>query len=142
MAMASFMGVFGLLLYLCIILVPIALLIVLQVWLCRKGGKLGLILPVLSLLISLVMVLGLAGFSREITGESYLMTDEYGQVIEHHEEHVEHTVPLTPGTVAAVAVLFLAANIPTVVFGGIWLHYKNRRDFKDDLKRMKIEDLE
>ena len=38
--------------------------------------------------------------------------------------------------------MFLVSNIPTVVFGGIWLYYKNRRDFKDDLKKMKIEDLE
>ena len=35
-------------------LVPIALLVVLQVWLCRKGRRLGLILPVLSLLFSLL----------------------------------------------------------------------------------------
>ena len=43
-------GVFGALL-------PFALLVVLQVWLCRKSARLGLILPVLSLLLSLVLVL-------------------------------------------------------------------------------------
>ena len=36
---------------------------------------------------------------------------------------------------------FLVSNIPTVVFGGIWLHYKGRRDTQDDLKRMRVEDL-
>ena len=35
----------------------------------------------------------------------------------------------------------LVSNIPTVVFGGIWLHYKGRRDTQDDLKRMRVEDL-
>ena len=42
----------------------------------------------------------------------------------------------------SAVLLFLVGNIPTVVLGGIWLHYKNRRDFQDDLKKMKIEDLE
>ena len=58
----------------------------------------------------------------------------------HHQE--EHLVSLTPGAVGALVGLFLVGNIPTVVFGGIWLHYKSRRDFQDDLKKMKIEDLE
>ena len=49
---------------------------------------------------------------------------------------------VTAVTVASVVLLFLVANIPTVVFLGIWLHYKNRRDFQEDLKKMKIEDLE
>ena len=41
------------------------------------------------------------------------------------------------------AVIFLGSlNIPTLIFGGIWLHYKNRKDLRDDLKRMRIEDLE
>ena len=35
-AVGLFAGVFSLLIYLCIILVPVALLVVLQVWLCKK----------------------------------------------------------------------------------------------------------
>ena len=58
----------------------------------------------------------------------------------HHQE--ERQVNITPGAVGALAGLFLVCNIPTVAFGGIWLHYKNRRDFQDDLRKMKIEDLE
>ena len=41
-----------------------------------------------------------------------------------------------------IGILFPVTNIPTVVFGGIWLHYKGRRDTYEDLKRMRIEDLE
>ena len=128
------------------LLVPIALLVVLQVWLCRKSLKLGLILPILSFLLSLLMVLSLGTIQTVTTGGSYLVTED-GTYMEvpaqeggHHQE--EHHVSLTPGAVGALVGLFLVGNIPTVVFGGIWLHYKNRRDFQDDLKRMKIEDLE
>ena len=41
----------------------------------------------------------------------------------------------------AVGGIFLVCNIPTVVLGGIWLHYKNRRDFQDEIKKMNIQDL-
>lgn len=128
------------------LLVPIALLVVLQVWLCKKSLKLGLILPILSFLLSLLMVLSLGTIQTVSTGGSYLVTED-GTYIEvpaqeggHHQE--EHHVGLTPGAVGALVGLFLVGNIPTVVFGGIWLHYKSRRDFQDDLKKMKIEDLE
>ena len=38
--------------------------------------------------------------------------------------------------------IFLVANIPTIIFGGIWLYFKSRRDTLDDLQRMQIKDLE
>ena len=41
----------------------------------------------------------------------------------------------------AVGGIFLVCNIPTVVLGGIWLHYKNRRDFQNELNKMNIQDL-
>ncbi len=121
-----------------LVLIPVALLVVLQVWLCKKSKKLGLILPVLSFLMSLLLVLSM-GTVQTIGGGSVQITDEHGTVIQ--EEYRHHT-ELTPGAIGAIAAVFLVSNIPTVVFGGIWLHYKNRRDFQDDLKKMKIEDLE
>ena len=41
----------------------------------------------------------------------------------------------------SAVLLFLVGNIPTVVLGDIWLHYKNRRDFQDEIKKMNIQDL-
>lgn len=131
------------------LLVPVALLVVLQVWLCKKSLKLGLILPILSFLLSLLMVFSLGAVQTMTTAGStqVMVAAEDGTYIEvpaqeggHHRE--EHHVGLTPGAVGALVGLFLVCNIPTVVFGGIWLHYKSRRDFQDDLKKMKIEDLE
>lgn len=138
MAMASIMGVFGLIVYLFVIMLPIALLVALQVWLCRKGKRLGLILPGVSLALSLLLVFSIAAFGR-IGGGNLRLTDGNGNVIQ------EETVPasrLKAEEVVAVGLVFLVSNIPTVVFGGIWLHYKGRRDTLEDLKRMQIEDLE
>lgn len=146
MAMASVMGIFGLVLYLFIIMLPIALLVALQVWLCRKNVKLGMILPGLSLALSLVIVLSIVTLSRVNSfsgGGNLRVTDENGHVIQ------EEVIPAGEGrgseiglrTIAAAGVVFLVTNIPTVVFGGVWLHYKGRRDIQEDLKRMQIEDL-
>lgn len=141
MSFASPLIFFSAVLSLFFLLLPVALLVVLQVWLCKKSKKLGLILPILSFLLSLVMVLSVAGLQRMGGGASLLVTDEEGNVVQ--EEHTEfEPAPLTAGDVGAIAGVFLVSNIPTVVFGGIWLYYKNRRDFRDDLKKMKIEDLE
>lgn len=109
-----FIGVFGLIFYLFIIMLPVALLVALQVWLCRKSVKLGLILPCVSLALSLLLTLALV-FNMADAG---------------------------PRVLFAVAAIFLVTNIPTAVFGGIWLHYKGRRDTLEDLKKMRIEDLE
>lgn len=114
MAMASVGGMIGLVLFLFFILVPIGLLIAIQVWLCRKSTKLGLILPGITLTISLILTLVL----------------------------VLNMVDAGPRILIAVALVFLVTNIPTLVLGGIWLHYKGRRDTMEDLKKMRIEDLE
>ena len=107
-------GVVGLIFYLFAILLPVALLVALQVWLCKKSVKLGLILPGITLAVSLLLT---ALIAINLIGAG-------------------------PRNLIAMAVIFLVANIPTVVFGGIWLHFKGRQDTMDDLKRMKIEDLE
>lgn len=143
------MGIFGLILYIFILLVPIALLIALQVWLCKKGKRLGLILPGISLALSLVLVFSMAAFSTLTFGggntlvsggASYVGPDGQevpGQVEIREEKEVE----FHPRALIAAGAVFLVTNIPTAVFGGIWLHYKGRRDTVEDLKRMQIEDL-
>lgn len=168
MAMWFVFGVISLLIALISILLPVALVVALQVWLCRRKTRwLGLILPVLSFLFSLLLVFSLGAFGLIQTGSGGSMTlDENGQVvqqtitengmittydgegniIEQHpdpdaqekqaaqEEMFRHLLP-------SAVLLFLVGNIPTVVLGGIWLHYKNRRDFQDELNKMNIQDL-
>lgn len=146
MAMASVAGIFGLIIYLFVLMLPIALLVALQVWLCRKGTRLGLILPGISLALSLLLTLSLAGFGAVrggiVTGGANYVGPN-GQEVPAQtgaEERVE--VEFHPRTLIVAGVVFLVSNIPTAVFGGIWLHYKGRRDTLEDLKRMQIEDLE
>ena len=142
MAMASVAGVFGLIIYLFMLLLPIALLVALQVWLCKKSLKLGLILPGISLVLSLLLALtvGLSFGMLTRGGGTLTVRDETtGEIIQ--EEHYDSDWQFKPAALAGAGVLFLVSNIPTAVFGGIWLHCKGRRDTVADLKKMRIEDL-
>lgn len=137
-----------------VFMLPIALLVALQVWMCRKGKWLGLILPGISLALSLVMAFSMAAFSTLTVGGNTMVSGGAVQVPAQEEDYVESPaqegVPggerekteFHPEGLITAGVLFLVMNIPTVVFGGIWLHYKGRRDTLEDLKKMRIEDLE
>lgn len=144
MAVAGiFVGIVGLVFYLFMLLLPVALLIALQVWLCRKSVKLGMILPALSLTAAL-MLTGVIGLSVGVftrAGNTVTIRNETtGEIIS--QESYESEVYTAPRALLATGVVFLVTNIPTVTFGGIWLHYKGRRDTYEDLKKMRIEDLE
>ena len=169
MAMWFVFGVISLLIALISILLPVALVVALQVWLCRRKTRwLGLILPGLSFLFSLLLVFSVGAFGlinqggsvgtltleengqvvqQTITENGMITTyDGEGNIIEQHpdpdaqekqaaqEEIFRHLLP-------SAVLLFLVGNIPTVVLGGIWLHYKNRRDFQNELNKMNIQDL-
>lgn len=131
-----------------VMLVPVALLVALQVWLCRKSVKLGMILPGITLAMSLLLTLSLAAFGIAhggvVSGGATYMAPNGQEVPAQVGPVKEETfgMEFQPRTLAATGVVFLVANIPTAVFGGIWLHYKGRRDTYEDLKRMRIEDLE
>ena len=68
MSIANPMVWISILLSLFFLLLPVALLVVLQVWLCKKSKKLGLILPILSFLVSLLLVMcgGFTGRRRRL----------------------------------------------------------------------------
>ena len=160
MAIATLFGVVALPIVLIGILLPVALVLALQVWLCRRKNRwLGLILPGLSLAVSLLSLLSMLAF-RGAVGGSMTVT-ENGQVVEETvtengmttvydgEGNILDQYPdpdsqdgVGPEMALTAAGVFLVNNIPTVVLGGIWLHYKNRRDFQDEMKKMNIQDLE
>lgn len=99
---------FRVLFVLSILLLVTILLVALQIWLCKKGTELGLILPTISLILSVPMTIFVA-FNMVGTG---------------------------PRNILVIVATFLAANVLTIVFGGIWLHYKGRRT-----QRTQIEGL-
>jgi len=72
-------------------------------------------------------------------GASVQVTDGYGNVV---REEVAPRVEVSSIDLARVGAVFVIANIPTAVHGGIWMYWNKRRTEYDDLKKMSIEDLE
>lgn len=97
-----------------LLLILVALLVILQVWMCKKSLNLGLILPGIFLALGLLL-----------TG--IFAINAVGAMFEN---------------LLVLGGIFLVANVPTIIFGGIWLYFKSRRDTLDDLQRMQIKDLE
>ena len=121
MMMASIVTLPVLVFTMCLGLLPIALLVVLQVFLCRKSRKLGLILPILSLLLSFALTsVALINCVTPASASSMVTVDENGNVVEEVLPQPEFYPP-TGGEIAALIALFLTCNIPTAAFGGIWL---------------------
>ena len=153
MAMWSVLGIISLLIALISILLPVALVVALQVWLCRRKTRwLGLILPGLSFLFSLLLVFSVGAFglinqggsvgtlTLEQTGDAIQQPiTENGMTTVYDAQEKQNRISMEG--LLAVGGIFLVCNIPTVVLGGIWLHYKNRRDFQDEIKKMNIQDL-
>ena len=126
-----------------IFMLPIALLVALQVWLCKRSPKMGLILPGVSLALSLLLTLSMASFSTLTVraGNTLVSPVEGGVAPAQEGVAVQEKPEFHPEALVVAGVLFLVGNIPTAVFGGIWLHYKGQKDTSEALKKMRIEDL-
>ena len=112
MMMASIVTLPVLVFTMCLGLLPIALLVVLQVFLCRKSRKLGLILPILSLLLSFALTsVALINCVTPASASSMVTVDENGNVVEEVLPQPEFYPP-TGGEIAALIALFLTCNIP------------------------------
>ena len=95
---------------------------------------------------SLLLVLSVASFgalrTTTISGGVNVLSPNGEEVVAQTEPEEKQEIAFHPRVLAATGILFLVSNIPTVVFGGIWLHYKGRQELYEDLKKMRIEDLE
>lgn len=91
-----------------------AAIIYLQVYLCKKESKyLGLILPVISLIFSLMYVAAIVPFDSFSQVENYM----------------------------ALFIAFLVANIPTIILVFIYLGIREKKNMKKELDKMNIKDL-
>lgn len=99
-----------------------------QVKLSRSDNKfLGLILPIISFLFSLMMLLSIASFS--------LMTTSVDGVVQSTEKIQDGMNYLS------MFFIFLMTNIPTVILMGIYIGERKKIKTSKWIEKMKIEDL-
>ena len=117
-------------------------IIALEVWLSRRKSRWpGLIMPIISFALSLLLVFGFVAFSAVSATSELQVTDaETGEII-HQEQRVEEVSYWTLGDTVQLGILLLVGNIPTFVLLGTY--YIGREKLRRDklLEKMHIQDL-
>lgn len=117
-------------------------IIALEVWLSRRKSRWpGLILPAVTLVLSLLMVLGFAAFSRGgATAEMQVIDQETGEIV-YQEQTIETEPDWTLGDAAQLGVVLLVGNIPTFVLLGTYYIGREKLRREKMLEKMNIQDL-
>lgn len=123
-----------------IVLLIAAFVVWLQIRLSKTESKWpGLLLPLVFFCLSVVAVLGLAGFVYN-TQEQLFADSVVGQVA----GSVHHSV-LSPSSAKDLlfqsSVIFLFANLPTLLLLGIYVAIRDKRKKQSALEKMRIQDL-
>ena len=136
-------GASPVLLTLIVALIVCAGIIWLQIFLSRKDNKwLGLILPAISLFLSLIAVFGIAALSVT-TSSGVTIVEGSGKVIQEavHENVTQNARGISSLALAVVSV-FLLYNIPTIVLLGIYFGCREKLRQRKALDKMQALDLE
>ena len=141
MDLANSMVIFVTLLNTLILLAVLVGVFALEFWLSRRKSPVpGLILPILSLVMSLLLVLGNVAFMRMTSTGGTLTTvnEDTGEVVQ--QEIVTSSEPVDVN-VGGIAILLLVGNIPTLALLGTY--YIGRDKLRRDklLEKMNIQDL-
>ena len=113
----------------------------LQIFLSKRQSRwLGLVLPCICLILSLVVVLGMEAFTAGSRVQEFY---ENGQLIQRVAE------PLVPnaqngmgGHVLAILMVFLVGNIPTICLVAIYFACREKMRREASLAKMNVQDLE
>lgn len=124
------------------LIVVLAICIALEVYLAKRKSRWpGLILPAVTLVLSLLMVLGFAAFSRGgATAEMQVIDQETGEIV-YQEQTVETEPDWTLGDAAQLGVVLLVGNIPTFVLLGTYYIGREKLRREKMLEKMNIQDL-
>lgn len=141
MALTFMMGLI-VLLNMLLLAAVLAGVIALEVWLSRRKSRWpGLVMPIISFVLSLLLVFGFVAFSSaSATSELQVADAETGEII-HQEQREEGVSDWTLGDTVQLGVLLLVGNIPTFVLLGTY--YIGREKLRRDklLEKMHIQDL-
>ena len=113
--------------------------IFLQIHLSKKSSKwLGLMLPIISLSISLIVVLSMAVFIQPATLTLTEFVDGELVTTVINEGTDRETIS---GTIGAVIYTFIFMNIPTVTLLIIYKVVRGKQNRNRDVEKMSVQDL-
>ncbi len=115
-----------------LVLIIIVALIFLQIFLSRKSNKwLGLILPVISLGISLIETYNIAMPSRIIQEQ-----------VNSNGDIISRSTVTSEVNIVGIIIYFLILNIPTLIYLLIYFASRSKIKKKSQLDKMTIQDLD
>lgn len=124
-----------------VIIVILCGIIWLQVFLSKKHNKrLGLILPIICVLLSIVTVIGFSTFNTKISNNS-VTYGESGNVVESKVNTANDNKVNTTSLITGDVILFLISNIPTVILLCIYFGLREQKRVDKSIEKMKIKDL-
>ncbi len=114
----------------------------LQIFLSKKQNKwLGLIIPLICFMFSIMAILGMALFQNVGTSPGNL----HGSPAPGSHGMGEGAESWKPGVIqiiASVTPVFLIFNIPTIIFLAIYYACREKMKLRDELDKMNIQDLD
>ncbi|MCL2856681.1 MAG: hypothetical protein FWE19_03010 [Oscillospiraceae bacterium] len=124
--------------FLAILLAVLVGIVFLQVYLSKKESKWpGLLLPLITFIISIMAVLGMAVYVETgVFTQAEYIDGEWVVVLEEVRREV------TLGAVAGIISTFLLMNIPTVILLVIYASCRGKQCRQRALEKMSIQDLE
>ena len=113
-------------------------MVFLQIFLSKQESRWpGLILPVISLLISLIPVLGFAVYesmigpgvvtSREYVSGEWVISEQTSPMPDGEVSSVR-----IPGALGAALYVFFLFNIPTIIYIAVYKVVRNKRKYRSD----------
>lgn len=118
-------------------------IVLLQLYLSMRTNKwLGLIIPCLCLLFSILILFNLAMYTVVGTSKVSVVTEENGVVIEEGSSLKDLNRPAVGEILATAVPVFIITNIPTLVFLAIYWGAREKFTKKIQLEKMNIQDLE
>lgn len=116
-------------------------IILLQVYLSKNQNKwLGLVIPGICLIISLLAVLGMASYFS-LTKETVKTINDNGEVVNKVINATANNRNLSSLILSSIMV-FLMYNIPTAIFLTIYFGCRKKIKKNLELEKMNIQDLE
>lgn len=128
-----------------IVILFVAAIIVLQIYLSKKKNKwLGLILPLVTLSISLIVLLGLATFYnvQSIHVETQTVTAAGGVTKQVTQQPIKVDTSTIKESVFLGSYILVLYNIPTVILLLIYKGARKKLKRELEIKKMNIQDLE
>lgn len=113
-----------------------------QIYLSKRENRwMGLIIPIIQFMLSIIVVFGLMSFSYNNSMEKISTMDENGNIVHEEEIFNENKKGDTRNSVFMSIPIFLIYNIPTIILFIIYYDCRSKIKRNKEIETMNLRDL-